>query len=152
MTTSFEIPLGCNCGDIGLLISGIPVARAYCHCSSCRELYDLPLLSAVAWNNNSVRVVKGHESVGKHKHPDKQMERHFCRSCGTTVFGKNRIDLTIIRTSLIAKAMGGNIPKALTPEFHLFYAQREVTIDDGLPKYLEGWDGPLFSPSFPPGA
>ena len=80
------------------------------------------------------------------------MERYFCQSCGTTVFGTNRIDLTVIRTSLIAKAMGGSLPETLMPEFHLFYAQREVTIDDGLPKYLEGWDGPLFSSGAPSGA
>lgn len=125
------------------------MARAYCHCSSCRELYDLPVLSAAAWAHESVRIVKGHEFVGKFKHPDKQMERHFCRSCGTTVFGTNRIDLTIIRTSLLAKAMGEDFQETLKPEFHLFYSQREIAIDDGLPKYLEGWDGPLFSSGAP---
>ena len=37
-----------------------------------------------------------------------------------------------------------NVPDALRPAFHLFYADRELDIDDALPKYLEGWDGPVF--------
>lgn len=144
MTKKFEIQFSCNCGDVRLLISGSPAARAYCHCASCRNLYDLPVLSAVAWSRDSIQVTDGHHLIATYKHPTKRLARHFCQSCGTTVFSTNRLDLRLVRTSLIAKAMGGTIPADLRPEFHLFYAQREVTIQDGLPKYLEGWDGPLF--------
>lgn len=128
------------------------MARAYCHCSSCRDFYDLPVLSATAWERDAVRIIKGQEFIGEFKHPTKQMSSKFCASCGTTVLGTNRLDLVVIRTSLIAKGMGGVLPDGLAPEFHLFYAHRGVDIDDGLPKYLEGWDGPLFSSNEPPEA
>lgn len=143
--TSFEIPLRCNCGLVELLIHGSPMARAYCHCRSCRDLYDLPVLAATAWKKDAVRTIKGQDFINTYKHPTQQMQRHFCRACGTTVLGENRLDLFVIRTSLIAKSLGGQLPDALTPEFHLFYASREIDIEDDLPKYLEGWDGPLFS-------
>lgn len=145
MTQNFELHLNCNCGCVELLVLGTPMACAYCHCPSCRNLYDLPVLSATAWKRNSVRIVKGQEFIEEYRHPTKQMSINFCRSCGTTVLGTNRLDLVVIRTSLIAKGMGGVLPDALAPEFHLFYQHREVDINDGLPKYLEGWDGPLFS-------
>ena len=145
MTKKFEIPFSCNCGEVRLLINGSPAARAYCHCSSCRELYDLPVLSAVAWSRDSIQVTDGQQLIAMYKHPTKRLARYFCQSCGTTVFSTNRLDLSLVRTSLIAKAMGGVISADLRPEFHLFYAQREVSINDDLPKYLEGWDGPLFS-------
>lgn len=149
MTQSSELPLSCSCGAVELLVSGSPVARAYCHCSSCREFYGFPVLAATAWKNDVVRVSKGLGLLGKYKHPTKQMQRHFCLACGTTMFGANRLGLTVIHNSLIAKAWGGLLPDALTPEFHLFYAYREFDIDDELPKYLEGRDGPLFSSSEP---
>jgi hypothetical protein len=139
-----ELLLRCNCGAVELLTSGSPAACAYCHCSSCRDFYDLPVFAATAWNNDAVRVVKGSDQLGEYRHPTKQMHRHFCLACGETLFGGNRLGFTIIRTSIIARALGGSLPAEFHPKFHLFYAYRELDIDDALPKYLEGRSGPLF--------
>jgi hypothetical protein len=53
--------------------------------------------------------------------------------------------MAVIRTSLFAKTQGGLLPEALRPKFHLFYGSREIDVEDDLPKYVEGRDGPLFS-------
>lgn len=143
MTVDFGIRIRCSCGDVEVLVEGQPVARAYCHCSSCRALYELPVLSATAWNKEALRVVAGQHLLGEYRPPGKQMARHFCRNCGTTVFGSNRLDLRVIRTSLLARSFPGGLPQALSPAFHLFYDDREISISDDLPKYRQGWDGPL---------
>jgi hypothetical protein len=117
------------------------MARAYCHCASCRSFYGLTVLAATAWKAESVVVVKGQAALGQYQHPTKQLRRHFCSTCGEAMYGMNRLGLTVIQTSLFAKAAGGPVPDELRPEFHLFYAQRELNIDDALPKYLEGRSG-----------
>ncbi len=146
---SVERLLSCSCGSVGMVVSGRPVARAYCHCSSCREFYGLAVLSATAWKSEAVSIVKDQALVKTHQHPTKQLQRCFCSSCGTNLFGVNRLGFKVIHTSLFAESAGGVVPKELMPEFHLFYAQRELSIDDELPKYLEGRSGPMFSGSSP---
>lgn len=147
-----ELLLSCDCGAVELLISGSPAACAYCHCSSCRDFYGLPVFAATAWKNDAVRVVKGSDQLGEYRHPTKQMQRHFCLACGETMFGTNRLGLTVVRTSILAKASGGSLPAEFNPRFHLFYSYRELNVDDELPKYLEGRSGPLFSKHEPPQA
>lgn len=149
MQQNTKLLLNCNCGDVELQISGSPAACAYCHCASCREFYGLPVLAATAWKNEAVQVMKGIDQIGEYQHPTKQMKRYFCRACGETMFGTNRLGLTVVRTSLLARSLGGSLPAEFHPQFHLFYASRELDISDEYPKYLEGTSGPLFSESEP---
>ena len=145
MPPNLELVLSCSCGAVELQVSGSPAACAYCHCSSCRDFYGLPGFAATAWKNEACRVVKGTEQLGEYRHPTKQMQRHFCVACGETMFGVNRLGLTVVRTSLLARASRGSLPAEFNPRFHLFYSNRELDIDDELPKYMEGRSGPLFS-------
>lgn len=140
-----DIRLSCHCGSIELTLSGSPAARAYCHCRACRDFYGLPLLAATAWSPEAVSVTRGAPALGEYKPPERQMRRFFCQACGETLLGTNRLAMRVIRNSLLARAHGGGLPAALQPQFHLFYASRELDVDDALPKYLEGWDGPLFT-------
>jgi hypothetical protein len=140
-----EHRLSCSCGSIKLLVAGKPIARAYCHCASCRDFYSLPVLAATAWKTDAIVVATGQEVLGVYQHPTKQLRRHFCTNCGEAMFGVNRLGLTVIQTALFAKAAGGALPNELSPEFHLFYAQRELDMGDELPKYLEGRGGALLS-------
>jgi hypothetical protein len=136
MPPTSELLLSCNCGTVEVQVRGSPAACAYCHCSSCRDFYGLPVLAATAWKSGVVQTVKGHAQMGKYRHPTKQMQRHFCLQCGEIMFGVNRLGLTVIRNSLMTRALGGTLPVELRPSFHLFYAEREIDIDDELPKYM----------------
>jgi hypothetical protein len=140
-----EHRLHCSCGSVELLVSGKPMARAYCHCASCRSFYGLPVFAATAWKAESVVVAKGQAALGQYQHPTKQLRRHFCSVCGEAIYGVNRLGFTVIQTALFAKAAGGSLPDELSPEFHLFYADRVLSVDDELPKYLEGRNGAVFS-------
>lgn len=140
MSANQALHLRCSCGTIELTVSGEPAARAYCHCATCRDFYGLPVLAATAWNPAALQVTQGQTRLGEYRHPTRQMRRHFCQDCGDTLYGVNRLGMAVIRNALLARAFGGNVPDALRPAFHLFYADRELDIDDALPKYLEGWD------------
>lgn len=138
--------LQCDCGQVRLEVRGQPVARAYCHCRDCREFYGLPLLAATAWRREDVHVRQGAQRIYEFKHPTKAMTRAFCRDCGQTVYGSNRLGFVVIRNTLFARETGV-MPEALEPQLHLFYRQREVEVDDVLPKYLDGRNGELFQPA-----
>ncbi|WP_176057492.1 GFA family protein [Paraburkholderia sp. BCC1876] len=132
--------LQCLCGTIRIELSGEPVARANCHCGSCRDFYGTSMLSATAWPAEQVTVTRG--SVSTFRHPAKQLTRAFCAACGEIVFGTNRLGMRVLPNSLVARAAGGELPEALRPTLHLFYRHRLVEVQDELPKYLDGWDGP----------
>lgn len=138
--------LQCDCGNVQLQVVGSPVAKAYCHCQDCREFYGLPVLAATAWKRDAVTVCKGADRLADFKQPTKAMTRTFCRDCGQTVYGTNRFGFIVIKNTLFARETG-QIPEALQPQLHLFYRQREIDVNDGLPKYQDGRNGELFEPA-----
>jgi hypothetical protein len=130
----------CLCGALTIELHGEPVARANCHCSSCRGFYGVSMLSATAWNSGAIRVIEGQPDT--FRHPFKQMSKTFCRTCGDVIFGTHRIGLQVVHNAMLARASDGALEAALAPTMHLFYAQRVVDISDTLVKYADGWDGP----------
>ncbi|ODP33126.1 GFA family protein [Pandoraea sp. ISTKB] len=140
---TMSLRLNCLCGKVSVELNGEPVARANCHCASCREFYGTPVFSATAWQADSVRIEDG---VGQtFKHPEKQMTKTFCDVCAEVVFGTNRLGMRVVPNALIARETGGKPHASLAPTMHLFYRQRVVDVSDDLPKYLDGWDGPTYA-------
>lgn len=144
MHANNELLLKCSCGAVELKVLGIPAACVYCHCGTCRDFYGLPVFSATAWNRESVEVAGGKDCTGEFVHPTKQVRRYFCVACGETLFGTNRLGMAVIGTPLISKAFGYALPAEFQPKFHLFYTYRVLEVEDNLPKFLEGRNGPTF--------
>lgn len=135
----------CLCGRTPLSVQGTPVARAYCHCGTCRDTYATAVLAATAWDADAVTIDLA--TTGMFQHPHKQLSKTFCSHCGDALFGTNRLGLRVVPNALIARATGGTLPDAFAPTLHLFYRERSLDVVDALPKYLEGWDGPTYDAS-----
>ncbi len=133
----------CDCESVSFMAEGAPVAKAYCHCTDCRDFYSTPVLAATAWQKTSLSVTGGRESIGEHTHPHKLLTKYFCVRCGDTLFGSNRIGMYVIPNKQLWRTLEAALG-SMRPEFHLFYRQRVVDIDDNLPKYLDGRTGELF--------
>lgn len=100
------------------------------------------MLSATAWPAEGVRLA---ENAGRvFKHPAKQLTKTFCIECGDVMFGTNRFGMRVVPNAIVARATGGTLDTNLAPVMHLFYRQRVVDVADALPKFLDGWDGPLY--------
>ncbi|WP_059415111.1 GFA family protein [Cupriavidus basilensis] len=140
--------LACLCGQVQLRIAGEPVARANCHCQACRDFYATPVFAATAWEPAQVTIAHGAGHVATYHHATRALQRQFCRHCGETLFGINRLGMSVVPNSLFARAAGGTLPEALQPAMHLFYRHRVVDVADDLPKYLDDWDGPLHKAGF----
>ncbi|WP_430388441.1 GFA family protein [Dyella sp. 20L07] len=143
MTDPADYILRCDCGAVVMELRGEPAARAFCHCDACRELYGSMLLAATAWSPAQVTYIGDAEALLDYPHPTRQMRRYTCRRCGELVHGRNRLDMIVVPNARFARLHDGKLPEALKPTLHLFYANRMFDITDDLPKYLQGWDGPL---------
>ncbi|NMT33315.1 aldehyde-activating protein [Stenotrophomonas maltophilia] len=139
-----SIRVACLCGNVAIELSGEPVARANCHCSSCRDFYGVAMFSATAWEASSVQMKSA--EVRTFSHPEKQLKKTFCTSCGEVVFGTNRLGMRVVPNAMLARAAREGLDVAVAPTMHLYYRQRVIEVLDELPKYLDGWDGPTYQP------
>ncbi len=135
--------LSCACGASVMELHGEPAARAICHCDACRDLYGAIALAATAWPVSQIAYGGDADALRIYPHPTRQMRRHVCERCGELVHGTNRLEMIVVPNARVMRAYGGVMPPELAPVMHLFYARRAFDIADDLPKYLEGWDGPL---------
>lgn len=131
MSNTYE--LSCDCGHLEMTAKGKPAVSLYCHCGSCRELYNVDLLSAAAWANEAVDL-PDEGDMFVHKLEGKQMTRYGCPQCGMIMYGVHKPGIPVIPHGLFRKANGGKLPSELAPTVHLFYRERVLDIDDELTK------------------
>jgi hypothetical protein len=134
----------CDCKAVSFLTEGQPVAKAFCHCTVCRDFYSAAVFSATAWKKEALKVTAGNDCVGHFQHPHKQLSKFFCVKCGDTLFGTNRLGMYVVPNKQMFRA-SDEASQTMKPDFHLFYRQRVVDIDDTLIKYLDGRSGEVFS-------
>ena len=134
----------CECGEVQVTLAGSPIVHATCHCTDCRELLDIPYHAVTAWKPEAVAVARGAEHITAYQHPRLSMQRHFCSHCGEVLFNTNGMDWRVVSQLLLAKCNDGELPAELRSDKHFFYEQRVVDVQDDLPKYLRGTNGPLY--------
>ena len=144
MGGSEEYQIHCQCGAVQVTLRKNPIVHATCHCRDCRDLLDIPFHEVTAWIKDDVVIVQGEKELSVYKHPTLEMTRCFCGHCGETVFNTNVMDWRVVSQLLISKCNNNEIPQSLKSDKHFFYEQRVVDIQDELPKYLRGTDGPLY--------
>lgn len=78
----------CACGQLSITVTGTPVLHGVCHCTNCKRRTGSAFgisayfeTSAVEQQNGASSVYAFHHQALKH-----EQRRHFCPTCGTTVF------------------------------------------------------------------
>ena len=130
----------CPCGTVGFETEVQPLARFYCHCTTCQKMYQRPyvdLTVAWSWNVNINQNADSVEWVRKHKFPV-SVHRGVCQECSKPVLG--RLQVPTPGLSFIATANWSDRSTLPPPSGHIFYRSRVVEVDDPLPK-VEGWLG-----------
>lgn len=135
--SSDEYNLACDCGAVTMTVSGDPVASQYCHCGSCRSLYHIDILSAVAWPEDGFTPPET-DALYEYKHPRKNMRRFGCKHCGTVMYGRHAPGIPVIPHGVFRANNGGVLPEKLAPILHLFYGDRVLEVRDDLPKSEAG--------------
>ncbi len=134
----------CACGSVKASISNKPISHVHCHCSDCRDLLNVPFHSLTAWSKEDVVVDEGDEFVEVFQHPHLAMQKNYCSKCGEVLFNTNIMDWRVVSQHLIAKCNDNQLPEELASDKHVYYEQRIINIDDDLPKFLRGTDGPEY--------
>lgn len=100
---------GCLCGKVRFTAAGRPYRVGLCHCMDCRKHHGALFHASAIFPEGSVTIDgETHNYQG----------RHFCPSCGSSVFSRSGDEIEINLGSLDA-------PDRLTPSYELWTLRRE---------------------------
>ncbi|KAH7388885.1 Mss4-like protein [Cadophora sp. MPI-SDFR-AT-0126] len=129
----------CHCGKVRYQLGRErPLASKFCHCGTCQMIHGAPFQHAAIFHKEDINFLKGHhdlqwydstEKTTRHKLPCKVS----CVYCGSWIMDEGR-NMILLFPSLI-NFKDGEERKKFLPECHMFYENRVVDINDGLPKW-----------------
>ena len=133
----------CHCGTVRYEVRADPVDAKICHCRNCQVLHGAPMQWAVIFNKCDVRFVRGVEQLkfyngGLRCHQSRE-ERDLpckvaCGACGTLIADEGR-RMWLAFPALFEFGRPAHVPAAFRPSCYIFYGQRMLDMDDGLPKW-----------------
>jgi hypothetical protein len=106
---------GCLCGAVRIETSGEPNRVGICHCLDCRKHHGAVFFAAAMFPADAV-VISGTTSAYKN--------RHFCPTCGSSVFARTDDEIEVHLGCLDA-------PSQLKPTYECWVIRRE----DWLPPF-----------------
>ena len=118
----------CICQAVEVEIVGEPAVMAYCHCDSCRSWLGAPIHAASLWPTDNVTVTKGEACLSVYARTEASI-RHFCNQCGSPVLIRHPV---LGMTDVPAGSVDG---LQFAPSIHVNYAERVMSLKDGLPKF-----------------
>lgn len=105
---------GCLCGKVRFAASGEPLRVGLCHCLDCRKHHGAVFYAAAIFSEDSVTI------TGETRSYD---GRHFCPTCGSSVFARNPGEVELHLGSLDA-------PSQFVPEYELWTTRREAWLPE----------------------
>jgi len=78
----------CACGQASITVNASPTLHAVCHCTNCKRRTGSGFGISVYFDRSAVVEQRGSTNVYAfhHEAQDHDQERHFCATCGTTLF------------------------------------------------------------------
>lgn len=123
---------GCSCGVVRYQLASEPFDTGWCHCRICQRISGAPAMVFTSVPVADFVVEQGADALGVTR-PTEFGRRQFCTRCGTPLtiavdFQPETIDVT---------AASLDEPGRVTPDFHIFYADRISWADaaDTLPRH-----------------
>ncbi len=127
MSTSAKLTATCFCGAVEMTLSGEPAAMGYCHCEDCRHWSAGPINAFTLWPPENVTITAGKEHIKTYNKTENSY-RKWCGKCGGHV-------MTDHPGMKLVDVYAAVIPGLdFQPGLHVFYAEKMVSVKDGLPK------------------
>jgi len=119
----------CFCGAVEITVTGQPVGMGYCHCTSCREWSAGPVNAFTLWPLAAIKITKGESNIGTfNKTP--MSARKWCKTCGGHIMTSH----PTLGPGLM-DVYAATIPSfPFQPGVHVNYAEKVLSVKDGLPK------------------
>ncbi len=135
----------CDCGEVKFVCEGEPLFTQYCHCNKCREIAAPSTRHAdksgygftAAYLKSNFTIISGADNLDK---IIKNSADHLlCKSCHCLIYG---ISLDPNKQSGIGINVNNfhfreTIPESFKPVRHVWYSNRVINFNDGLPKYKD---------------
>ncbi len=120
----------CFCGEVEFEVTGAPAVMGYCHCDDCTSWLGAPMSAFTLWPPDNVRITKGEANVGTFNKSEAAYRKH-CKTCGGALMtdhpGMGLVDVYAILLQGFA----------FEPAMHVHYANKTVSVKDGLPKFKD---------------
>lgn len=100
---------GCACESVRLVATDAPLRVGLCHCLGCRKHHGAAFYAAAVFPEASVQI------TGETRN---YQGRHFCPTCGSSVFARSGAEVEVHLGSLDA-------PNQLTPTYESWTVRRE---------------------------
>jgi hypothetical protein len=100
---------GCLCGKVCIVASGRPYRVGLCHCLDCRKHHGALFQAYAIFPEDAVKIDGGTGDYAG---------RHFCPSCGSSVFARTADEIEVHLGTLDA-------PDQLMPTYELWTVRRE---------------------------
>lgn len=121
----------CFCGAVKLRVAASPppLAVSICHCSTCRKLTGSPMLANLMLPAKALDVPDDAALVSQAT--SKYVTRHRCAACYSPTFARLGKDKVVVPLALFDAPH----PETWVPQQHIYYDQRVLDVNDGLPKF-----------------
>ncbi len=128
----------CPCGSSHITVTGKPVMRFLCHCTTCQRLYRTAFADIVILRSGQIsRPLAAELEFSKFRLPP-AVNRGLCRICQQPVVGFFSV-LPFLGVAFVPAANFPAHAELPTPALHAFYDRRQAALADPLPKYRGYW-------------
>ena len=109
----------CACGKVHFALDAEPLNIFNCHCTICRKMNGSAFSTYVVFKASALRITGGRAEI-QAAAAGTQATRHFCRDCGTPLYGLHQLapGLCLVMLGAIDNA------DALAPAANVFCQSR----------------------------
>jgi len=121
----------CACGNVQFELTGEPMQVVICHCTVCQRSTGAPFVLVGMWKPEQTAITFGEPLPGRQT--SDYLTRHSCSECGSAIYNavrSERMDSDNFMIPLIE-----NRGEGLQPTHHIYYANRSIDMDGGLPTF-----------------
>ncbi|MEE3046247.1 MAG: GFA family protein [Pseudomonadota bacterium] len=109
-----QVTGGCLCGKVMITATGAPYRVGLCHCLDCRKHHGALFHASAIFPEKAVTITGETTSFNG---------RHFCPTCGSSVYGHTDDEIEVNLGILDA-------PDQFTPSYELWTIRRESWLPD----------------------
>ena len=122
----------CHCGGISFSLINAR-GSLYCHCSICRRTTGAPFIAAVSVKPQDADLTCAEDVSLEAYATSSYLTRHRCSRCGSSIFNAIRMSNGVKLDNFMVGLL--DEPSVPARTHHIYYADRIIDIEDGLPKF-----------------
>ena len=123
----------CSCGTVELKLSGKPLIRGYCHCTTCQAYTGSDYSDVTVFRATDVQITDESSVEFQGYQTPSLAQRGKCVNCHNPTHEKIVMpvlpNLIIVSTEILPESM------KLEPSMHIFYHRRVQDISDQVPRH-----------------